>query len=292
MSDDNDKPTNKPTSKAKPPAKRTAAKPPAKRAPAKPLTPVERSFSLLEAAVSRGATPEELKLLMQIRAEVQAELAAAEYREAKAAFLSAIPVIKKRKKVSFRNSTGGITEYWYAPLEDIAESIRPYLETYGFSYQWDECVTPDGLLKVRCRFTHKSGHFEECTRQGVIDSSPGKNQIQMMASTSSYLRRYTLTGVAGIATADEDIDGRLPQTFDNGSTLSEILGQHDKQVEAARQALNEVNNHSSLRAAGFLIAEIPDGKDKEALKKEWYSIKRNMVTAAQQEAAQEETSDE
>ena len=275
---------DKPISKPKVPAKRA----PAKRVPDKPLTPVERSFALLESAVSRGATPEELQILMQIRADVQAELAAAEYREAKAAFLSAIPIIKKRKKVSFKNSTGGITEYFYAPLEDIAESIRPYLETYGFSYQWDEAVTPEGLIKVRCRFTHKAGHFEECTRQGVIDTSPGKNQIQMMASTSSYLRRYTLTGVAGIATADEDIDGRLPQIFDNDSTLNEILGQDDQQIDDVRLALAEVHDYPSLQAAGLLIAEIPDGIEKEALKKEWFNIKRNMVKTAQQEAEQQE----
>jgi hypothetical protein len=114
----------------------------------------------------------------------------------------------------------------------------------------------------------------------------------MMASTSSYLRRYTLTGVAGIATADEDIDGRLPQTFDNGSTLSEILSQHDEQVEAARLMLAEVQDYESLEAARVVIRALPDSKDKDALKKEWRSIQRNMVTAAQQEAAQEETSDE
>lgn len=34
---------------------------------------------------------------------------------------------------------------------------------------------------------------------------------QALASSNTYLRRYTLTAGLGIATADEDIDGRLPE---------------------------------------------------------------------------------
>ena len=39
------------------------------------------------------------------------------------------------------------------------------------------------------------------------DDSGQKSAIQQVASTITYLRRYTLTGVLGIATTDQDLDG-------------------------------------------------------------------------------------
>jgi hypothetical protein len=43
------------------------------------------------------------------------------------------------------------------------------------------------------------------------DKSGGKNDIQAMASTVTYLRRYTLTGALGITTGNDDNDGGKPE---------------------------------------------------------------------------------
>ena len=45
------------------------------------------------------------------------------------------------------------------------------------------------------------------------DKSGSKNVIQAVGSAVTYGQRYTLIGALGITTADEDIDGRLPDEF-------------------------------------------------------------------------------
>jgi hypothetical protein len=110
---------------------------------------------------------------------------------------------------------------------------------------------------------------------GQSDNTGLKNALQASSSAVSYMRRYTLTGVAGISTADEDIDGRLPATLTTKSeTLNELL------TEEASEAHLNVSDHiiassnlSELKTAGAMLAELPDGKDKEALKKEWHKMK-------------------
>ena len=59
---------------------------------------------------------------------------------------------------------------------------------------------------------------EACSMPGTPDMSGNKNALQQAASAVTYLRRYTLTGALGIATADTDIDGRM--AFNEGMNAS------------------------------------------------------------------------
>ena len=63
------------------------------------------------------------------------------------------------------------------------------------------------MMTVVCIVTHEDGHEERTQMSGLPDQSGKKNPIQQIASTVSYLRRYTLTGALGITVSDEDDDG-------------------------------------------------------------------------------------
>ena len=63
------------------------------------------------------------------------------------------------------------------------------------------------MIRVTCVLSHILGHSERVTLQASPDQSGGKNNIQAVGSTVTYLERYTLLAVTGLATAEQDDDG-------------------------------------------------------------------------------------
>jgi hypothetical protein len=67
------------------------------------------------------------------------------------------------------------------------------------------------------------------------DMSGGKNDIQQIGSTQTYLQRYTLIGGLGLSTADEDNDGcgaPSSQPEQPQQTEEEVLAQWQQSVNA------------------------------------------------------------
>lgn len=159
---------------------------------------------LIEIAVSKGADIVQLERLMDLQERYEAAQSKKLFNEAMSQFQSALPVIEKKGEVDY-TSNKGRTFYKYAKLEDIAQAIRPALKQSGLSYRFNQ--QQDGnFIKVTCTVTHKSGHSESSSLTGTPDLSGGKDQMKALASTVSYLRRYTLTGLLGIVVGGEDDD--------------------------------------------------------------------------------------
>jgi hypothetical protein len=73
---------------------------------------------------------------------------------------------------------------------------------------------------------HCDGHAEETTLSGPPDASGSKNAIQAIGSTLSYLQRYSLVQMLGLAAADDD--GKAaglgePITDDEADTLKKLI---------------------------------------------------------------------
>ncbi len=165
--------------------------------------------SLISQAIEKGLGVEELSKLMDLQERWEANQSKKLFFSAFNEFQSICPDIKKNKKVSFTTRTGGSTEYHYAPLADIVIQIRKQLKECGLSFRWEVQDTPE-VINVTCLISHIDGHTEKTTMQAKADDSGGKNSIQARGSAIEYMKRYTLCGALGIATADSDIDGRLP----------------------------------------------------------------------------------
>ena len=52
------------------------------------------------------------------------------------------------------------------------------------------------------------GHSESTTLQSPPDASGGKNSIQAIGSAVTYLSRYTLLAITGLATGENEDDGQ------------------------------------------------------------------------------------
>ncbi len=165
------------------------------------VSPIGSPDNLLALAVEKGADLAQLEKLMDLKERFDASEARKSFYFAMSEFQSTSPSIVKKKAGH---------NYKYAPLGDIAEQIRSQMRACGLSYRFE--MEHGDAISVTCLVTHLDGHSESTTMSGQPDESGSLSGIQSRASTVTYLQRYTLISALGLTTADEDMDGRLPDT--------------------------------------------------------------------------------
>lgn len=158
--------------------------------------------SLLALAIEKGSQVEALEKIMDLQERWDINQSRKAFYAARVKFQSLCPVIKKNSTVEY-----GKTKWNYADLSDIAEQIKPSLSECDLTYRW-ETEDSGATIRVTCILSHMDGHSESNTMGAGEDDSGQKNLIQQRGSTMTYLQRYTLIGVLGITSADNDDDGR------------------------------------------------------------------------------------
>jgi hypothetical protein len=159
---------------------------------------------LLQMAMSQNADLEKLEKLMGLQERWEANEARKAFVCAMAAFKANPPAILKSKTV---NIPGG-AKFAHATLADVCDGVCAALSEHGLSHKW-ETAQADHLITVSCTITHKLGHSERTTLTASPDDSGRKNGIQQIASTVTYLQRYTLMAATGLAAKDMDDDARM-----------------------------------------------------------------------------------
>ena len=159
-------------------------------------------MAMLQIAVEKGASVEQLERLMALQERYEANEAKKEFVAALSAFKANPPEIIKNIKVSFGN-----TKYNHAGLDQASDKIGAALSAVGLSHTWD--VQQDGpKIKVSCILTHSRGHSERVSMEGSADTSGSKSANQAIASTVSFFQRYTLLMAVGVAPKNVDDDAR------------------------------------------------------------------------------------
>lgn len=208
-----------------------------------PATPAD----IVLYAMQKGADIAQIEKFMDLQMKWEADQARKAFVSDMAEFKKAPPEIVKDKQVAFSG-----TSYMHATLGNVTEAIVAGLAQHGFSHRWD--VNQNGsAIEVTCILTHRLGHSERTSLSGTKDDSGKKNNIQQMASTITYLQRYTLLAATGVATKDQsDDDGRAAE-------LDTSLA--DKWIDKANQAKTRAALES-VWADG--VAEISGAKDQRA----------------------------
>ena len=127
----------------------------------------------------------------------------AKLAEALSSFQSRIGAIPRTREVKVETRSGGSYKFKYAPHEDIIEHIRQPLGEAGLSVSQHLSSLPDGIPALRTMLLHSSGEriedvFPLPIREGMT--------AQELGSAVTYIRRYALSAILGLAT-DEDDDG-------------------------------------------------------------------------------------
>jgi hypothetical protein len=184
---------------------------------------------LLSLAVEQGADLDRLEKLMNLKLQWEANEARKTYFEAMTAFKAHPPEIDKNKKVSYGN-----TKYSHASLWNVTDKINSELSKYGLSASWTTKQT-EKEITVTCRISHVLGHFEETSLTALPDNSGAKNSIQALGSTITYLQRYTILALTGLATQDQDDDGNGATVYISDKELSTITDMvNAKDVDLAK----------------------------------------------------------
>lgn len=162
----------------------------------------ETPNTLVRLAVQQNFDLEKLEKLLQLQRDWQKEEARKAFFTALSKFQSELPPIVKADSADM----GRAGRRHYASLGTINEVIRPYLYANGLSFRFRQQQGPEGIT-VTCIVSHRDGHSEETTLTAGADASGGKNTIQSVGSTVTYLCRYTLVSALGLTTVEDDDDG-------------------------------------------------------------------------------------
>jgi len=161
---------------------------------------------LLNIAIEKGADLEKLEKLMDLQIKWEENQARKAYYKAMADFKANPPEIEKDKHVKYTTQKG-VTEYDHASLGNVTQQISAALGEHGLSAAW-KTTQNAARITVTCRISHALGYGEETSLEAAHDDSGGKNAIQSLGSTITYLERYTLLALTGLATHDQDDDGK------------------------------------------------------------------------------------
>ena len=212
-------------------------------------------------AMEKGADIAQIEKFMELQMKWEADQARKAFVADMAEFKKSPPTIVKDKQVAYSG-----TNYMHATLGNVTGAIVEGLAQNGFSHRWD--TQQEGAqIVVTCILTHKLGHSERTTLSAGKDDSGKKNNIQQMASTITYLQRYTLLAATGIATNDQgDDDGRAAeldtaladkwiakaQAAKSTEQLTETWKEGIAEINAAR----DMNAHAEFKAAVTLRGNV------------------------------------
>jgi hypothetical protein len=176
---------------------------------------------LVRYALESGADLDRLERLMDMQIKWEANEARKAFAQAMADFKLNPPTIYKDKHVEFRTDKG-VTAYDHATIGNVVEKVVAALAEHGFSHKWTPARSEGGIISITCVITHRQGYSEETCLEAGLDQSGGKNNIQAMISTKTYLERHSLLAAVGLATRDApDDDGRGAGRADDVQALVE-----------------------------------------------------------------------
>lgn len=192
--------------------------------------------------------------------------------QAKQAFDEAMALLKKNMPAIIKSKLAdmnGKYSYHYAELhKDVCSKLDPHLEAHGFGYRWTTHPNDKGVV-LGCILYHVQGHEEETLMPPAPhDNSGGKNSIQAIGSTLSYLQRYSLLMALGIAPRNTDTDGVQP--------AAEMPGLEDY-CTAIRDAHDFEDMDKAFRQGFTRASELKNKPAKDALaaaRDEWRKRKK------------------
>jgi len=188
---------------------------------------------LIAMAIEKGSGIEQLEKLMDLQERWEKKEARKSFFASMSAFQKIKPVIKKDKDADYGS---GKAKYKWASLDAIQKGIDPVLSDLGLSYTFE--TIEDNKLTIICKVTHELGHTEQTQLSAPNDNSGGKNPIQALGSTNSYLRRYTLCNAFGIS-PDEDDDGEATEK-------KPLPGLNEKEIKSLKETLDKITNRKEL----------------------------------------------
>jgi hypothetical protein len=122
------------------------------------------------------------------------------------------PPIPRERTVQIKTQGGGTYSYSYAPLDVILAAVRPVLARHGLSLI-QRLDDENGRPAIRTEIRHAEGG--KISASFLIGDRPPNPQ--QLGSLLTYLRRYTIQAMLGIAPEEDDDGQAAAKTKTKGS---------------------------------------------------------------------------
>ncbi|AUR91886.1 essential recombination function protein [Vibrio phage 1.166.O._10N.261.51.C7] len=152
-------------------------------------------MELLTTILSHNSQLEVIKLLLDNEKEEKLNVALVEFKKK-------APAIEKLSEGMNLVGQG----FDYAKLEEIQAEIDPVMLEQGLLYSFTQ-RTRSNVVQVTCTITHTSGGSKSVTMSSAQHADDKMTAEQQTATTTSYLKRYTLTNALGLIIKGQDSDG-------------------------------------------------------------------------------------
>lgn len=163
----------------------------------------------------------------------------------------------------------------YADLAEVLNTVRPVFSAHGLSVTQMPSFA-DSVCSVETLLMHSSGQWISSTASATVS----KNDAQGVGSCITYLRRYSLAAVAGIAQEDDDANaavGSRPKTQQqqkvqpakilptDGAWEAMSADEQSFLTDISMEVVRLVTTFSADEAHKYLESQKLDGDEKVAL---------------------------
>ena len=147
----------------------------------------------------------------------------------------------------------------YADLAEVLNTVRPVFSSFGLSIIQNPSF--DGsLVSVTTALCHEGGGYITA----VASCVPAKADAQGVGSSTTYLRRYSLSAVTGIAQEDDDGQSAAipvkPEPVSNIKASAEDIAVIKTRMETLNIDEEAFARHLSIKSVSLM----PKGKVKAA----------------------------
>lgn len=160
-------------------------------------------MAMIQSAMQGGRLDiSEIRELLAVKKEWEAD-------EARKAFNAAFARFKAEAVQVYKTTVikdGPLKGKRHANLFDVVVASTVPLAKHGLSTAWKLTKDEPNLMEVTCVLKHSAGHSESVSMAAAPDTGPGRNAIQARGSAKSYLERYTLMAILGLAATEQDDD--------------------------------------------------------------------------------------
>jgi hypothetical protein len=185
--------------------------------------PAADPMSLLQLAISRGISPDELGKLMDLQERWENRRAAEAFARAIAGFQAECPAVLKTRTAKVKTSGGGDYTYRFESFDDVMRAAGPVLAKWGIvvDFSTEQAENPPRLkILVRLRV---GAYFEDKTFSCPIPSDVKVSEPQKFGQALSYAKRYAIKAALNIVSTDqEDNDAQGLFAYVTGEQAAEI----------------------------------------------------------------------
>ncbi len=192
------------------------------------------------------------------------------------ALSKALSIAQSKIENASKNSANPHFKSKYADLAEVLNTIRPVFSECGLSFVQFPSYC-DGIAHVDTLLMHESGEWISNTSSAPVT----KQDAQGVGSATTYLRRYSLAAMAGIAQEDDDANSAVGG---KGKPPASVVLIGDADFIALNKLLDDsgADKEKFCKAYGVAnVKELPLIKFGEACSALREKMKRSALTEAQ-----------